>query len=197
MSDVELPLFPLNTVLFPGGPLPLRIFEARYVDMVGDCLRNDRGFGVCLIREGTEAGPAASTFEVGTVARIADWTRLEDGLLGVTAVGGQRFRLMEREVRPDQLVMGRVALLEPEPSGGLPPERAALAGLLRELTSRLHTLYAPLPAHYDDSSWVGYRLAELLPLPLARKQQLLELEDPLLRLSQLDGILRSFAEKGA
>ena len=84
---MQVPLFPLNTVLFPGGPLPLRIFEARYVDMISHCLKENASFGVLLIREGQEAGTPASTFEVGTLARIVDWYQGSDGLLGVTAIG--------------------------------------------------------------------------------------------------------------
>lgn len=193
----RFPLFPLNTVLFPGGPLPLRIFEKRYLDMVSECLREDRGFGVSLIREGAETGtPAATTVEIGTLARISDWNRLEDGLLGITAVGEQRFRLQAAEARADGLVMARATLLPPEPPRQVPQALQPLAELLRELLRRLEPLYGALPARYEDASWVGYRLAELLPLSPARRQQLLELEDAVQRLQQLDAVIRSFAEPG-
>jgi len=97
---VQIPLFPLNTVLFPGGPLPLRIFEARYVDMVSSCLKEDSPFGVLLIRDGGETGNA-TTHEIGTLARIVDWYQGSDGLLGVTAVGEQRFRLLSSHRQDD------------------------------------------------------------------------------------------------
>ncbi|MEM9207821.1 MAG: LON peptidase substrate-binding domain-containing protein, partial [Pseudomonadota bacterium] len=94
------PLFPLRTVLYPGGPLPLRIFEARYLDMISNCLKTESPFGVLLIREGAETGPA-STYEVGTLARITDWYQGSDGLLGVTAIGERRFRLLSAERQAD------------------------------------------------------------------------------------------------
>ena len=93
MTRSTIPLFPLNTVLFPGGPLKLRIFEPRYVDMIGRCMREDTGFGVALIIEGVEAGGPARTANVGTLARIVDFEQLKDGLLGITAHGGERFRI--------------------------------------------------------------------------------------------------------
>ena len=110
---LDLPLFPLHTVLFPGGPLPLRIFEPRYLDMVSRCLREDRGIGVVLIREGSETGPAPEVHDLGTLGRIHYWNRRDDGLLGVTLVGGRRFRILASTVQPDQLVCARVELLPP------------------------------------------------------------------------------------
>jgi Lon protease-like protein len=95
-------------VLFPGGPLPLRIFEARYLDMISRCLKTDTPFGVLLIRDGDETG-AARTHTVGTLARIVDWYQGSDGLLGVTAAGEQRFRLLDVGIQPDGLNAGRPA----------------------------------------------------------------------------------------
>ena len=92
-DQIQIPLFPLGTVLFPGGPLPLRIFEPRYLDMVSDCLRNDKAFGVCLIKDGREVGEPAQPFDVGTMAKIVDWDRTDDGLLAITALGTSRFRI--------------------------------------------------------------------------------------------------------
>ncbi|NIR28273.1 MAG: peptidase S16 [Gammaproteobacteria bacterium] len=195
----ELPLFPLHTVLFPGGPLSLRIFEPRYLDMVRDCVRQDSSFGVCLIRDGVEAGPAAEIVDVGTLARIVDWNRLEDGLLGVTAMGQGRFRVLERRVRSDELVVGRIERLPEEPHHHVPDAHQELVGLVQALLDKLHPLYADVPRSLDDATWIGYRLAELLPLPLSRKQYFLELEDPLERLRQIDEAVRSMIEsdKGA
>ena len=116
-------------MLFPGGPLPLRIFEARYIDMIGACMRNDSPFGVLLIREGSEAGPA-STFEVGTLARITDFYQGSDGLLGVTAIGDRRFRLLSAERQADGLNVGVVELLPEESPLPLPEEYQHLAHIL-------------------------------------------------------------------
>lgn len=190
----EVALFPLHTVLFPGGPLGLRIFEPRYLDMVRECLEQDRDFGVCLISGGTEAGRAAETVAVGTTARITDWNRLEDGLLGISALGERRFRILERNVQPSELVRGRIEPLPDEPRCGVPEARQGLAGLAQALLDKLHPLYAHAPRALDDATWVGYRLAELLPLPLSRKQYFLELEDPLERLRQLDEAVRRIVE---
>lgn len=190
----EVPLFPLNTVLFPGGPLSLRIFEPRYVDMVAERMRNEQPFGVCLIQDGEEAGGAATPHEVGTLARIIDFRKYEDGILGITAVGEDRFRVLSTRVQSDQLVIGRVAMLPKEPEANLSQKHAAISELVRTLIDRTGPLYQGLPKRYDDPTWLGYRLAEVLPIPLTRKQQFLELDNPLLRLDQIGDVLRAIAE---
>ncbi|MFP5506045.1 MAG: LON peptidase substrate-binding domain-containing protein [Gammaproteobacteria bacterium] len=185
MNEPTLPLFPLHTVLFPGGVLPLRIFEPRYLDMVSDCLRNDRGFGICLIRSGREVGAAADCHEVGTLARIQDWDKTPEGLLAITARGERRFRALEREVRADQLSVARIELLDEPPPQSLPVAFAPLARLLEHLLDDLDPPYKTLPRALDDADWVGARLAELLPLDPQEKQFLLEQADPLARLTTL------------
>lgn len=185
MNEPTLPLFPLHTVLFPGGVLPLRIFEPRYLDMVSDCLRNDRGFGICLIRSGREVGAAADCHEVGTLARIQDWDKTPEGLLAITARGERRFRALEREVRADQLSVARIELLDEPPPQPLPVAFAPLARLLEHLLDDLDPPYKTLPRALDDADWVGARLAELLPLDPQEKQFLLEQADPLARLTTL------------
>lgn len=184
-TRVEIPLFPLRTVLFPGGALPLRIFEPRYLDMVSDCLRQGSGFGVCLISAGSETGPAAEPCELGTVGEISYWQKLPDGLLGITVRGQQRFRILRHEVRPNQLSVGEVELLPAEPRAPVPAKYAGLVALLRDIMSNVGHPYTTLPKDYDDASWVGYRLSELLPISLSQKQALLALEEPLERLERL------------
>lgn len=186
---VQLPLFPLHTVLFPGGPLPLRIFEPRYLEMVSRCLKTDCGFGVCLISSGSEVGGAAQTYSVGTVARIADWHRRHDGLLGVTAIGERRFRISSVAVEANQLAVAEVELLPDEAAVELPDPYLGLAQLLGELLDKAGHHYAAVPQRFADASWVGFRLTELLPVSMSRKQQLLELTDPLERLQQLYRLL--------
>ena len=126
----SIALFPLNIVLFPDGPLPLRIFETRYVDMVRRCMREDSAFGVALIREGHEVGPA-ETYDVGTFAKVIDFHQLADGLLGLSCVGRQRFRILERSVQPDGLNLAEVDLIEAEPLVPIPERHARLAQLLQ------------------------------------------------------------------
>jgi len=191
MSRLNIPLFPLHTVLFPGGVLPLRIFEARYLDMVSDCLRQDSGFGVCLIREGREVGAAADTWEVGTLARITWFDRRDDGLLGINVSGEQRFRILATDVRPNQLLSAEVELLAPEPSCAVPDGHVVLIRVLQGILEQLDFPYAKLPRRYDDATWLGARLSELLPIKLEVKQYLLQMDDPLARLERLQALLES------
>ncbi|HEX6928306.1 MAG TPA: LON peptidase substrate-binding domain-containing protein [Gammaproteobacteria bacterium] len=176
----SLPVFPLQTVLFPGGPLPLRIFEPRYIDMVGRCMKSGEPFAVAGIIEGSELG-AAEFHEVGTLATIADFEQLPDGLLGILAFGGQRVRIHSHERQKDGLHVGRVENLAPESPAAVPPDQDDLARLLRRLLERLPFNYYR-ETRCADASWVGYRFAEILPLGMAQKQYFLELEDPLRRL---------------
>jgi len=190
MVDKEqIPLFPLNTVLFPGGAVPLRIFEPRYLDMVSHCLKNEKGFGVCLISEGREVGNAARTFEVGTLVYISYWNKLPDGLLGITVRGDQRFRIISQEVRPNQLTVAEVEYMPREPENHVPSNHLPMVDLLRKIMDQMDYPYANLPRNYEDAAWVGYRLAELLPIPLTQKQYFLQLDDPLQRLERLSTVL--------
>ncbi|MFA5531682.1 MAG: LON peptidase substrate-binding domain-containing protein [Thiohalomonadaceae bacterium] len=186
---VAIPLFPLHTVLFPGGPLALRVFEPRYLDMIGRVVKDGGRFGICLIAEGEEIGEAAFTYDVGTLAHISYWHKRADGMLGVTVVGDQRFRILEREVQPDQLITAKTELIPNETPRPLPAEFRTLAVLLEEILTQLGHPYVKLPKHYDDASWVGARLAELLPIQLAQKQLLLQLDDPIERLDRLRAMI--------
>lgn len=191
---MQVPLFPLNTVLFPGGPLPLRIFEPRYLTMVSDCVRHDTTFGVLLIREGREAG-RATTHEIGTLARITDWYQGSDGLLGVTAIGEQRFRVVSSSRRADGLNIGTVEILPDEPAMQLPDEDRALSDILASVLDDLGRLYASLERHMDDAAWVTSRFIEILPLELEEKQHYLESSGPAERLRIVRELLN--AERAA
>lgn len=189
----DLPLFPLNAVLFPGGPLSLRIFEPRYLDLVRDCSRSGSGFGVCLILEGREAGEPAIPAAIGTVARIDDFYTLPDGLLGIGAIGGERFQVATTRVRDNGLVHGAVRMWPDEPAVDVPPEHGLLATILERLLEQLGGVHARAErCRLDDASWVGFRLAELLPLDPSEKQHLLQMTDPLRRLAQLQHYLPRF-----
>jgi uncharacterized protein len=184
-ADGVISLFPLHTVLFPGGPLPLRIFETRYTDMVRRCMREELPFGVLLIREGDEAGEVATTASVGCSARIADFHRLTDGLLGISCIGERKFNVLRVWRATDGLNMGEVEWLAPEPQVPLPEEYARLSNTVRRALDELAEGYALVEKKFDDAAWVGARLAELLPIDLADKQALLELDDPIERLESL------------
>ena len=178
-------LFPLHTVLFPGGPLPLRIFETRYTDMVRRCMREQQPFGVVLIQEGDEAGPVATTATVGCSARIVDFYTLKDGFLGISCVGDRKFRVLRVWRAPDGLNMGEVTWLEAEPAYALPEEYERLGDTVRRAVDELAQQYQHVEKHFDDAAWVGARLTELLPIELNDKQVLLELDDPIARLDAL------------
>ena len=176
-------------MLFPGGPLPLRIFEPRYVDMVKDCVRNDAPFGVLLIGEGGETG-GATTHDIGTLARITDWYLGSDGLLGVTAVGEQRFRLISSEREDNGLNMGEIDVLPDEPFVPMPDEYRSMAQILSSVLDDLGRLYEALDRRFDDAGWVTSRFVEILPLELEQKQLCLEQNDPLGRLKIVHALLK-------
>jgi len=178
-------LFPLHAVLFPGGPLPLRIFETRYTDMVRRCMRTQQPFGVVMIQEGEEAGVVATTATVGCTARIVDFHTLHDGLLGISCVGERKFRVLRVWRADDGLNMGEVAWLPVEPELPVPAECERLASTLRRALEELAEHYENVERKFDDAAWIGARVAELLPIELADKQALLELDDPIERLRSL------------
>ena len=187
----QVPIFPLQAVLYPGGLLPLRIFEVRYMDMAKECLRNKSAFGVCLIREGSEVGGPAVPEPVGTFATIADCDMEELGILKVRALGGERFRIVSSEANRAGLVLAEVERLAQDTGGG--PEAPGFADC-RELLAKMivgigRERFAE-PMRFDDPSWVGFRLAEILPLRMDVKQKLLELTDAGLRLAVLHRFLR-------
>ncbi len=175
-KKITIPLFPLNAVLFPGGALPLRIFEPRYLDMVSDCLKRDGRIGVVLIARGSEAGPAAQVHDIGTLSYISYWHKRSDGMLGITLAGEQRFRVLSTEVRENQLTMAEVELLQNPP---LPQKQQGdkLISLLQQIIARLEPPYTTMKKFYDNPEWVSARLVELLPLSLKDKQAMLAMDD--------------------
>ena len=190
MSNQRIPLFPLRTVLFPGGPLPLRVFEPRYLDMVSRCMCEENPFGVLLLLAGSEVGPAR-TASLGTLARITDWYQGSDGILGITAIGTERFELIEIDQQHDGLYVGDISPARDEPGMTLPAEYQPMAELLQAILDDLGKLYGDLPRRLDDATWVGCRFAEILPLPVEQKQHCLQLTDPLARLEFVRPMLRS------
>jgi len=189
----SLPLFPLSTVLFPGGLLPLKIFEQRYVDMAKACLKDGQPFGVCLIMKGDEvAQPRAAPPEfanVGTQARIVDFDMPQLGILHVATRGEVRFQVHSHTVEASGLILGKITPIVAEPKLPLAESFAPLANLLELIASRIGPQNFPAEHEYGDASWVGYRLAELLPLPLHIKQSMLEINDADVRLKVLQQFL--------
>jgi Lon protease-like protein len=204
MDSNPLPLFPLNTVLFPGGVLPLRVFEVRYMDMVRDCLKRELPFGVCLITRGKEVGGAVATETVGCLAQIESWDMQQLGVLQLRTRGGQRFRITARSTQADGLQTATVDLLDADEDLPLAPAFRPCADLLRRVLDDLEQQRqgdddsddaAPIarPYQLDSAVWVGNRLCELLPVPLKAKQKLMELDDATARLEILTQYLRQHA----
>jgi Lon protease-like protein len=184
-----VPIFPLGTVLYPGMRLPLRIFEPRYMDMAKACLKHDAAFGVCLIREGEEVGTPAVPESVGCLARIAEWDMETLGILKVKVEGLERFRLVSTATTPAGLILGDIERIGPE-AAVRPPELEPCADFVRRVIEAVGSARFAQPYRYDDASWVGFRLAEILPLRAAAKQKLLELTDAGARLEVLHRFLR-------
>lgn len=185
-----LGLFPLHTVLVPGAALGLRVFEPRYLDLVRDCGRRGRGFGVCLIIDGEEAGTPASAAAFGTEAVIEDFGTGADGLLTLRVRGARRFHARRVRVRDNGLQVAEIEWCAPDPEQALRPEHGLLATLLQELIDRYGGEHALAPRlRMEDAAWVGWRLAELLPLQHAQRQALLQIDAPHERLDRLLGLL--------
>ena len=184
----DLPLFPLGTVLFPGGLLPLRLFEQRYLEMAKACMRDSSPFGVCLIREGAEVGAPAVPENIGCLASIVQWDMQQLGLLQIVALGGRRFRILERRLQADGLARASVELLPEETDVEVPRSLAACAELLRRVAAEHGERLFAAPFRFESCAWVSARLAEILPLAGQVKQQLLEL-DGLARLEALDRLI--------
>lgn len=196
----DLPLFPLNTVLFPGGLLPLRVFEPRYVDMVGACLKNGGEFGVCLITEGREVGAPAEPADAGCRARIVDWSMPQQGVLNIVTTGTTRFRVLSTSVSAAGLVSARVVGIAADPDEAVPDEFSHCARLLERVVAQFNAqkesadnngMLLPItpPYRYDDAAWVANRLAELLPIPLPVRQRLMVQRGGVARLAEVARIL--------
>lgn len=200
-----LPIFPLNTVLFPGGLLPLRVFEARYMDMIRNAMRDASTFGVCLIRKGREVGEqGVETEEIGCRARIDDWNMAQLGVLEIATSGTERFRIVTRHVQSDGLLVADVEPVDLEVSVPVPTQAADCQALLRRIVQRLEdggakkddedgddgALPIAKPYLFDDSTWVSNRLCEFLPIPLGAKQKLMAITDGPTRLEIVQRYLK-------
>ena len=188
MTVLTIPLFPLRTVLFPGGALPLKVFEQRYMDMATACIRDDSPFGVCLIASGQEVGAPAEPQPVGTLARIARWGMEQLGVLQIVAHGAERFRVVGTHAEASGLLLGEVELLAPLRQERVAMDYDGLVTLLRAIIDDLGKDGPPPPYRYDDAGWVGYRFCEVLPIPNPARQLLLELDDA----AAVLGVIRKF-----
>ena len=186
---MQIPLFPLNVVLFPEGELKLRIFEPRYIDMVSDCLRNDTGFGVCLIQEDKDMSKSADFFSMGTYAKIIDWSQMEDGLLGIVIKGERRFRVNSYKSSKNNLRVGEIDWLSDD-DNPMPASYQNFSDLLKEIVVRYELPIGNMPDRFDEANWVSERLAELLPFDLLIKQEILEMNSASNRFEYMETLLK-------
>ena len=204
-----LPLFPLGTVLFPGGLLPLRIFEVRYLSMIGKCHSTGAPFGVVTLSQGAEVrqpdphsprgdGFATENFQrVGTLARITKFSTPQAGLILVQCVGQQRFDISNRSQLKHGLWTANVTLLTPALAVPIPPDLQNVANALNQVLDALSARSTasepspvPQPYHLDDCAWVSNRWCELLPLPLETRHHMMALDNPLVRLELVNDVLQ-------
>jgi len=190
---MQIPLFPLSTVVLPGGQLPLRLFEPRYINMVKNCFKTSTGFGVCLIKDGSESGQAALPYPQGTLVSIIDFDQGPDGLLHITTEGQQEFSLLSYEANSDNLLIGQVQLHEQFASTQMTPEYKSLAQKLAILLQYVEPNIRYVDKQMDNADWVCNRLIELLPLSAESKFELLQLPDNTSRLNALSGLQIEFS----
>ncbi len=184
-----LPLFPLSGIVLPGGQLPLRIFEPRYLSMVSACMKSDSGFGICLIASGAEVGAVAKTFAYGTLVKIVDWSREDSGLLVIVTQGIQRFRIIDSTANSEGLLIGEVELLPHDKQVAIPSKFRELADLLQRALDQTGPLVEYTDSNFTDAAWVSNRLIELLPMSAAERNDLVGMSDPLERLSVLRAVI--------
>ena len=191
-KEEHCPIFPLRTILFPDSRLPLRIFEPRYIDMVSKCMKETTEFGVVLSRESNEP-KMFETYNIGTMAKIIDWEQSNDGLLGITTIGTNKFKLLGMNKQEDGLNIGNVEIIERE--GDFKPTEnfSNLVSLLKAILDDIN-LYNEDEKKFESASWVSFRFAEILPLKLEDKQKCLEIDDPIIRLNYLEPLIRMIRE---
>tara|TARA_B100001013_G_scaffold192345_1_gene116172 strand:+ start:17 stop:604 length:588 start_codon:yes stop_codon:yes gene_type:complete len=193
MSDQGVPIFPLRTILFPGSKLPLRIFEPRYLDMVSHCMRSNIEFGIVLSRKVPQPG-MLETYATGTLATIIDWNQGDDGLLGITTLGTNKFELLSMTKQEDGLNIGDIRIVEKEEDFKAPSNFDNMINLLEAILEDVD-LYHERDKFFESASWVSFRFAEILPLKIEDKQKCLEFDDPILRLNFLEPLIKLIREK--
>ena len=188
----DLPIFPLRTILFPDSKLPLRIFEPRYIDMVSRSMREDSEFGIILSRESTDP-KMFETYDTGTLAKIIDWDQGVDGLLGITTIGTQKFRLKDLNKQEDGLNIGTIERIEREGDYKPTKEFRHLVELLQAILDDVN-IYGDDEKNFESAAWISYRFAEILPLRIEDKQKCLEIDDPIIRLNFLEPLIKMIRE---
>lgn len=187
---MKTPLFPLNSVVLPRGRVPLQLFEPRYLDMLAECMKTDRGFVILMLKSERETDTEADFYDIGTYVRIVDFRQMDNGLLGITVEGEGKVVVVKSWREPDGLNMGEIEWLMQEPGGTVPPEYDELVSVLRALVQHPVVKELDMEIDYTDMRDVGWRLTELLPIDKHEKQRMVELTNPLERLEILHDIIQ-------
>ena len=183
----NIPIFPLSSITFPGGYMPLRIFETRYLDMVKNCVKDNTGFGISLTSNANN-----EYYDIGTYCKILDWEQMEDGLLGITIRGKSRYKIVNKVVQHDNLITANVEMLDEPNFIDIPKELMPYSDFLKNILEQYPKFYHDdAPKYFTESGWVSSRLTEILPMELKDKQIILEIEDYLVRLYRLKDYIDS------
>ena len=192
---MQLPLFPLSSIVMPDGLMPLRLFERRYIDMVKNCFKTDTGFGVCLIKEGNEAGEPSTPYPIGTLATIVDFDQGSDGLLHITAKGEQEFRILTYAANEAKLLVAEIELIPLRPPTPMNEKVETLALKLELILQYLESDVRFEKQELDNPDWVCHRLLELLPLTPEAKYELLQMPSNFERLESMSALQIEIAEQ--
>lgn len=187
---MKTPLFPLNSVVLPRGRVPLQLFEPRYLDMLAECMKTNRGFVILMLKSQRESDVAAEFYDIGSYVRIVDFRQMDNGLLGITVEGEAKVVVVKSWRERNGLNMGEVEWLMEEPDVGVPEENEELVSVLRALLQHPVVKELGMEVNYADARDVGWRLTELLPIDKHEKQRLVELTDPFERLGILHAIIQ-------
>ena len=183
----NIPIFPLSSIIFPGGYMPLRIFETRYIDMVKNCIKDNTGFGISLTKENKN-----EYYDVGTYSKIADWKQMDDGLLGITVRGKFRYKIVKSEIQSDNLITADIESIKEPDFKVIPEELMPYSDFLKNILEQYPKFYHEDGVKYfTESGWVGSRLAEILPISIKEKQVILETEDYMVRLYRIKDYIDS------
>lgn len=192
---MQLPLFPLSSIVLPDGFMPLRLFERRYIDMVKDCFRNETGFGICLIKQGGEVADVCEPYPLGTRVSIVDFDQGDDGLLHITAKGIEEFKILSYTSNESGLLIGEVEVIPAQPATPMEPEFKVLAKKLDLILGYLESEARYDTKQLDNADWVIHRLLEVLPLTNDAKYELLQLPTNRERLEALNSLQIEIAER--
>ena len=195
MKKNQIPMFPLKSIVLPGGLFPLRIFERRYINMVKNCLKNETGFCITLVRAESDNGYITNIYNYGCYVKIIDWNQLEDGLLGITVEGIKKVHVLESSLDEDNLLQGSIEDIEVEKEYMLPQKYLSLSKFYKKIYPNIKDFISFKKERYADATWVSYRLTECLPLDSSTKNKLIALDNAFDRLDKLNEIVNRLYKK--